>query len=72
MSEIVQMSVLEWRRKAREGALTVEEMRVALEAMRAERKNAGSVSAASKATKRTAAAKAAPIDSDALLGDLMK
>lgn len=70
-SEVIDMKVSDWRRKAREGNLTVEEMKMALAAIRNERMGAGAVSAKSTTTKRTAKAKAAPIDSDDLLKGLM-
>ena len=70
MSDFINMSVQEWRKKAREGALSVEEMKAALAAIRAERQIAGTVSLKSTKTKAAAKAKAAPIDSDALLDAL--
>lgn len=70
-SEVIDMKVSDWRRKAREGNLTVEEMKQALAAIRAERQLSGAVSEKSTATKRVAKAKAAPIDSDDLLKGLM-
>jgi hypothetical protein len=71
MSEVINLSVTEWRRKAREGTLSVEEMKAALAAIRSERAQAGAVSATSTTRKTAAKAKAAPIDSDALIGSLM-
>lgn len=71
MSDIINFSVQEWRRKAREGTLSVPEMKAALSAIRAERQMAGTISATSTRTKAAAKAKAAPIDSDSLLDDLM-
>jgi len=70
-SEIIDMSVTEWRRKAREGTLSVPEMKAALAAIRKERIQAGTISAKSTRTKAAAKDKAAPIDSDALLDGLM-
>lgn len=70
-SEVIDKNVVYWRRKAREGTLTVEEMREALAAIRAERGQAGAVSEKST-TRKTAAKKAAePIDSEELLKGLM-
>lgn len=70
-SEVIDRNVVYWRRKAREGSLTVEEMKEALAAIRAERTTAGAVS--EKSTTRKAATKKAaePIDSDELLKGLM-
>lgn len=71
MSEVINMKVSDWRRKAREGTLSIPDMKLALAAIRAERVGAGATSEKST-TKRTAAAKkAAPIDSDKLLEGLM-
>jgi len=71
MSDVILRSVTEWRRKAREGTLTLEETIAALAAIRAERTGAGAISAASTRTKAAAKAKAAPIDSDELLKGFM-
>jgi len=70
-SEYINMSVADWRRKAREGTLSVDEMKAALAAIRSERVKAGTISATSTRTKAAAKEKAAPIDSDALLDGLM-
>lgn len=70
MSEVINMNVQMWRAKAREGGLSLEEMRAAVAAIRAERLGAGAVSAASKEKKVVAAKKKQPVDSDALLGEL--
>ena len=70
-SEIINRSIVEWRQKARAGQLTVEEMKIALALIRAERQKSGEVSAKSTTTKKAAAKKAAPIDSDELLKGLM-
>ncbi len=69
-SEVIDQSVSYWRKKAREGTLTVEDMKLALAAIRAERQASSAVSAKSTTAKATKAAKAAPIDSDALLDGL--
>lgn len=69
-SEVIDQSVTYWRKKAREGTLTIEEMKLALAAIRKERQASGAVSAKSTEVKKTKAAKAAPIDSDALLDGL--
>ena len=76
-----QMKLEEWRGKAREGTLTVDEMREAVLFMRAGRvhaaatkaKRASTAAAAAAGTSsspRTLKAKAAAVDSDALLGSL--
>lgn len=69
-SEVITMSVQLWRQKAREGTLTPDEMRAAIQAIRTERMGQGAVSAASKEKKTVAAKKKEPINSDALLGEL--
>lgn len=69
-SEVVQLSVQEWRNKARLGTLTVDEMCTALERMREERILSGAVSVKSTEKKASAAKKKAPIDSDDLLAQL--
>lgn len=71
MSEIIATSVQEWRRKAREGTLSMEEMRLATDAIRKDRIRASGTSATSKETKVAAAKKKEPIDSDSLLDGLM-
>lgn len=71
MSDVINSNVQVWRAKAREGTITQEEMRLAIAAIRKERVGASAVSAASKTKVATAKAKAAPIDSDALLDGLM-
>lgn len=66
------MNIQVWRQKALEGTITTDEMRQAIAAIRKERVQASEVSEKSTA-KRTATkakAAAAPIDSDALLGEL--
>ena len=71
MSDVINSNVQVWRAKSREGTITQEEMRLAIAAIRKERVGASAVSAASKTKVATAKAKAAPIDSDALLDGLM-
>ncbi len=70
MSEVINRSITEWRRMAREGTLTVEEQKQALASIRVERLAAGAVSVKSGEKKRATAAKKAPIDSDDLLKQL--
>lgn len=70
MSEIIQMSVQLWRQRSLEGSLSIEEMRLAVAAIRKERMGQGVVSAASKEKKVAVAKKKLPVDSDALLGEL--
>ena len=65
------MQLADWRNKARSGELTLDEMKTALAALRAQRTVAGAVSAKSTSTRATAKAKAAAIDTDDLLKDLM-
>ena len=71
MSDVILSNVQIWRQKARDGTITVEEMREAINAIRKDRIGASAVSAASKTKTATAKAKAAPIDSDAMLDSLM-
>lgn len=65
----LQMKIQEWRAKAREGALTQDEMREAIAALRKDR---GSVAQATAGSKTTAARKAAAKkpDGDDLLSEL--
>jgi hypothetical protein len=58
-----------WRAKAREGTLTKEEMRLAIEAMRASRGKTIPASGGTK-VKAAAKAKAAKPNADDLLGEL--
>ena len=71
MSDVINEKVQYWRAKAAtpEG-LTLEEMKEPIAAIRKERVNAQETSTKSKAKKAATAAKAAPIDSDGLLGEL--
>ncbi len=60
-----QIKLAEWRRKAREGTLTVEESREALKFLRADRLSAGT--ATTKASKsKSIKAQAAAVDTQAL------
>ena len=65
-----QMKLAEWREKARNNQLTVDEMREAILFMRAGRVHAAQAKAKRAASPRTVKEKAAAVDSDALLGDL--
>lgn len=67
-----QMKLEEWRRKARDNQLTIEEMREAILFMRQGRVHAAQMKAKRAATgsPRTTKEKAAALDSDALLGEL--
>ena len=70
-----QMKLAEWREKARNNQLTVDEMREAILFMRAGRVHAAQAKAkrastAGTGSPRTVKEKAAAVDSDALLGDL--
>jgi len=70
MSSVINSNIQLWRQKSRDGTITLDEMRQAIAAIRVERMGAGERSAVSRERKSTAKAKAAPIDSDALLGQL--
>jgi hypothetical protein len=70
MSTVIGSSIQIWRQKAADGTITLEEMRQAIAAIRAERVGASTKSDTSRASKATAKAKAAPVDSDALLDEL--
>ena len=70
MSSVINSNIQLWRQKSRDGTITLDEMRQAIAAIRVERMGAGERSAVSKERKTIAKAKAAPIDSDALLGQL--
>lgn len=71
MSDVIQYNIQQWRAKAREGTLTPEEMRQAIDAVRKERIKASGTSATAKETREAVAKKKAPVDSDALLDGLM-
>lgn len=60
ISQETQMKLAEYRQKSVAGTITTEEMKDAIRLMRAERVGAYQVSAASRATKSAAKAKAAP------------
>lgn len=70
MSNTINSNIQIWRQKCLDGTITVEEMKLAIEAIRKERIMATEKSATAKARKTTAAEKAKPVDSDALLGEL--
>lgn len=72
MSTTIAENVQIWRQKVQDDTITTEEMRLAIATMRGERVAAGATSSASREKKAgaTAKEKAAPIDSDALLGEL--
>ena len=70
MSEIINEKIQEWRRKAADNTLTIDEMREAIAAIRKERVAAQETSTKSKAKKADTKAKAQPINSDDLLGEL--
>jgi len=55
-----------WRDKALRGELSTDELRQAIMVLREDRERAAAVSAKSKSTK----AKKAPVDAEALLGEL--
>jgi hypothetical protein len=63
----LQMKVEEWRRKAREGTLTLEETREAIKVLRAGR---SLIAAATGGSKTNAKAKAAKPSGDDLLSEL--
>jgi hypothetical protein len=68
-SQATQEQIIAWRTKARDGTLTREEMKQAIDILRADRKRAGETSAKSK-TKKAATAAKKDIDSDGLLDEL--
>lgn len=70
MSTVIAANLQLWRQKALDGTITQDEMREAIAAIRSERLGASQTSDASRERKSTAKAKAAPVDSDALLGEL--
>jgi hypothetical protein len=71
MTEIIPSKLQEWRQKAADGTITIEEMREAIAAIRQERIASSMRSSASREGKAAAKAKAKPIDSEALLGELL-
>jgi Arc/MetJ-type ribon-helix-helix transcriptional regulator len=70
VSEVIATNLQTWRQKARDGTISLEEMREAVAAIRKERIGASVASAASKERKTTAKEKAKPIDSGELLKQL--
>ena len=70
MSDIINEKIQLWRAKCADGTITLPEMREAIAAIRKERVNAQETSSKSKAKKADAKAKAQPINSDDLLGEL--
>lgn len=70
MSEVINRSVAEWRRMAREGTLTVEDQKAALAAIRVERLAAGAVSVKSGEKKARVAKSKVEVNSDDLLKQL--
>lgn len=70
VSDIIAANIQQWRQKAADGTITLDEMREAIAAIRKERVSASEKSSTSRATKATAKAKAAPIDSEAMLKEL--
>ena len=70
VSEVVATNLQIWRQKSFDGTITRGEMKEAIALIRAERVGASERSATSKSTRTTAKAKAAPVDSDALLDEL--
>lgn len=70
MSETIISNVQLWRQKSRDGTITLEEMREAIAAIRKERVEASVTSKTAKTRTATAKAKAAPIDSEAMLEEL--
>lgn len=71
MSEVIMSNIQIWRQKAAAGTITLEEMREAIAAIRKERVGASEKSDTSRAKRATTAAKKAPIDSDAMLDELL-
>ena len=71
MSEVILTNIQLWRQKANDGTMTLEETRAAISAIRGSRLAAGQQSSESKERKSTAKAKAAPIDAQSLLDELL-
>lgn len=65
----LQLKIQQWRAKAREGALSQDEMREAIAALRRDRGAIAAPTAGTKVTKARKAAAAKP-DSDAMLDEL--
>lgn len=70
MSSIIAANIQTWRQKVNDGTITADEMREAIAAIRGERLGASQNSDASRTKKAATKAKAAPINSDDLLGEL--
>ena len=70
MSDVIQANVQLWRQKAADGTITLEEMRLAIAAIRKERVGAQEVSTKSKTAIAATAKKKAVVDSEDLLGQL--
>ena len=70
MSDVINEKIQEWRQKIADNTITIDEMREAIQAIRKERVAAQETSTKSKAKKADAKAKAQPINSDDLLGEL--
>lgn len=70
MNEVINSNIQLWREKVLNGTITTEEMREALAQIRADRLGAGQRSSTSRERISTAKAKAAPVDSAALLAQL--
>ena len=71
MSEVILTNIQLWRQKAQAGTMTLEETREAINAIRGSRLAAGQQSTESKVRKSAAKAKAAPIDAQSLLDELL-
>jgi hypothetical protein len=69
-SEVINRSVAEWRRMAREGTLSVEDQKAALASIRTERLAAGAVSVKSGEKKARVAKSKVEVNSDDLLKQL--
>lgn len=70
MSDVINEKIQIWRQKCADNTITIDEMREAIQAIRKERVAAQETSTKSKAKKADAKAKAQPINSDDLLGEL--
>lgn len=66
MNQDLQVKLAEWRQKAADGTLSVDEMRQIIQALRGDRKNAAVTSEAARRTKARSVVKSA----DELLGEL--
>ena len=75
---VIEEKIQEWRRKSADNTITLDEMREAIQAIRKERIHAQEKSTTSRTRKAkseassggTTSSKAAPINSDDLLGEL--